>query len=101
EGAPGRGGGAGLAAPGQPDDLPYPADASGHPAAGRAPERSTPIASASSRRTAIGLIPMASHVLVTGGAGFIGSHLTRRLLARGGPGTLLRDFHDFQQPGGQ
>lgn len=41
---------------------------------------------------------MSSHVLVTGGAGFIGSHLTERLLARGDRVSVLDDFNDFYDP---
>jgi len=41
---------------------------------------------------------MSSHVLITGGAGFIGAHLTRRLLGRGDRITVLDDFNDFYAP---
>lgn len=41
---------------------------------------------------------MSKHLLVTGGAGFIGSHMTRRLLGRGDRVTVLDDFNDFYDP---
>jgi UDP-glucuronate 4-epimerase len=41
---------------------------------------------------------MSRHVLVTGGAGFIGSSLSHRLLARGDRVTILDDFNDFYDP---
>ena len=37
-------------------------------------------------------------ILVTGGAGFIGSHLAERLLARGDRLVVLDDFNDFYDP---
>ena len=41
---------------------------------------------------------MQKHTLITGGAGFIGSHLTRRLLDRGDRVTALDNFNDFYDP---
>jgi UDP-glucuronate 4-epimerase len=41
---------------------------------------------------------MAQKILITGGAGFIGSHVTRRLLARGASVVCLDDFNDFYDP---
>ncbi len=37
-------------------------------------------------------------VLVTGGAGFIGSHVAERLLARGDDVSILDNFNDFYDP---
>ena len=39
-----------------------------------------------------------TNVLVTGGAGFIGSHLCERLLARGDSVCVLDNFNDFYDP---
>ncbi|MEM1179839.1 MAG: GDP-mannose 4,6-dehydratase [Acidobacteriota bacterium] len=41
---------------------------------------------------------MSQHILITGGAGFIGSHLTRHLLGRGDRVTVLDDFNDYYTP---
>ena len=41
---------------------------------------------------------MTRHLLVTGGAGFIGSHLTARLFERGDRVTVIDDFNDFYDP---
>ncbi len=38
-------------------------------------------------------------VLLTGGAGFIGSHLAEGLLERGEELVILDDFNDFYDPG--
>jgi UDP-glucuronate 4-epimerase len=37
-------------------------------------------------------------ILVTGGAGFIGSHLVEKLLAKGHEAAILDDFNDFYDP---
>src|SRR4029453_17891552 len=41
---------------------------------------------------------MVTHILVTGGGGFIGSHLCARLWAEGHRVTCLDNFDDFYAP---
>ena len=46
-------------------------------------------------------VPRSVNLLVTGGAGFIGSHLADRRLARGDRVVVLDDFNDFYDPRAQ
>src|SRR5438876_3272369 len=46
----------------------------------------------------IGVYSWLMRILVTGGAGFIGSHLAYKLLAAGHEVAIVDDFNDFYDP---